>query len=153
MNSIERYFVFVIALLLALSLSACGGKESVSPADVESEAFDDLRTEVREAITAPEHQAEVLAIVDGLQADFKDLSAAIQVRRSKMRGLNADYDATREQFSDYLQRYDGEIKTSHERFRTRRRALIASTTPEEWSDIGKTTTKSMKTLAQLLQTI
>ncbi len=51
--------------------AGCGGKDAVAPVDVEKQAWEDLRSEVRETVSDPARQAEVIHLVDVLAEDVK----------------------------------------------------------------------------------
>ena len=142
-----------IALFILLAIAGCGGKKAVSPADVEQQAFDDLREKVGQVIEDPERKALVNAQVDELQRSYTDFMLAVTARRTEVRALNADYDATREQFHEYVEKYNNQILTDHGVLLKSHQALISATTPEEWADLQKADTKMMKKLISSLQAI
>ena len=141
------------ALLLVLSLAACGGKDVLSAQDQQSQAFADLREAVTEAIPDEQRQAVVLQHVDQLQQDFGTLIDAVSVRRTELRHLNADYDATREQFREFIDRYDARIAAARVTVTARHVALVNATTPDEWESLRKADTKAMKKLVGTIQGI
>lgn len=142
-----------IALFIVLAIAGCGGKEAVSPADVEQQAFDDLRKKVGQVIEDPERRVLVNAEVDNLQKSYADFRLAVNARRTEVRILNADYDATREQFHEYVEKYNNGILTSQGVLLKSHQALISATTPEEWDDLQKADSKMMKKLISSLQAI
>ena len=94
-ENVNRLTVLIL-MLFVLALAGCGGKEAVSPEDFEQQAFDDLRAEMADVIVDPERRAIMSGLADVLQRDFAELRIAVTVRRTELRKLNADYDATRE---------------------------------------------------------
>jgi len=139
--------------LVLLVLAGCGGKEAVAPEDVEQEAFNDLRSEVIDVVSDSQRQETILALVDDVQIALAELRKDIVVRRTEVRKLNSDYDATREQFHDFVARYDAEIKQSREKLTASRRTLVKETTVDEWDALKKAETKTMKKMISLLQSI
>ena len=142
-----------IALFVVLAIAGCGGKEAVSPADIEQQAFDDLREKIGQVIEDPERRAVVNAEVDKLQISYTDFRLAVTARRTELRALNVDYDATREQFSEYVEKYNNQILTDHGVLLKSHQALISATTAEEWADLEKADSKMMKKLISSLQAI
>ena len=142
-----------IALFIVLAIAGCGGKEAVSPADIEQQAFDDLREKVSKVIEDPERRAVVNAEVDKLQISYTDFRLAVTARRTEVRTLNADYDATREQFHEFVEKYNNQILTDHGVLLKSHQALISATTPEEWDELQKADSKMMKKLISSLQAI
>ncbi len=58
---------------IACVFSGCGGKDAVAAIEVEKQAFEDLRTEIRGAIDDPAREAEAIALVDLLVDDLDNL--------------------------------------------------------------------------------
>ena len=143
---------FMAAFSVFALLAACGGSPEAT-ADIERQAFDDMRAEVRAIIEDPQREEAVVTLVDRLQGHYENLRATAEARRKALRALNADYDATREQFTEFLDRYNAELAGNHKAFRDSHRALVDATTAEEWSALAKSNTKSMSRLAQSLSTI
>lgn len=140
-------------MLFVLALAGCGGKEAVSPEDFEQQAFDDLRAEMADVIVDPERRAIMSGLADVLQRDFAELRIAVTVRRTELRKLNANYDATREQFSEYIEKHDARIRASRERVTATHQSLVRATTVQEWDALQKADTKAMKELVSSLQSI
>lgn len=150
----SRYRVYcVFSGLVSLWLvSACGGSPA-TPQEIERQAFDDMRTEVRGIVEDIEREATLVGLVDQLETDYSNLRSLAEARRLKLRALNADYDTTREEFAKFLDEFNGQLERDHKKFRESRRAFIDATTPEELSAIGKSNTKSMARLANSLMSI
>ena len=151
-NDLKRLAIILPALTFLL-LAGCGGKEAVAPEDVEQEAFNDLRSEVIDVVPDSQRQETILALVDDLQFALAELRKDVVVRRTELRKLNSDYDATREQFHDYVERYDAAIKHSREKATASRQTLVKETTVDEWDALKKAETKTMKKMISLLQSI
>ena len=145
--------IFHIVGLAALAMLFGCSSSPTSNEDIEKQAFDDMRTEVREVIEDAEREASVVALVDTMEAQFVVLREATVNRRKALAELNADYDATREQFAEHLDRYNADLERSQRAFLESHRALIDETTAEEWSALLKSNTKSMSKLAESLATI
>ncbi len=143
----------ILVLVPALLLATCGGKEAVTPAQAEQEAFDDLRAAFSEVIQDPAQQARLLEMVDDAQAEFENLRTAVEVRRTELRKLNADYDATMEQFRVYIEKYDNEIKGARKLVTQRRLELVRATTEEQWDELEKASNKAMKKMIRVIQSI
>ena len=148
MNRVYRSVTLVAA---ALSIACSGSPES--PEDIEKRAFDDMRAEVRAVIEDPQREEQVVTLVDKMQQEYVELKQTAEARRQALRTLNADYDATREQFDEFLDRYNAELESSHRSYRESHRALVAATKAEEWAALAKSNTKSMGQLAKSLSSI
>ena len=73
---------FIIALIL--SLSGCANNKS-TPAEVEQQAFDDLRAEIRNVVDDQQRATAAVEIVDELEADLADLRERIATRKRRTR--------------------------------------------------------------------
>ncbi len=143
---------FVLVAAAALFLAGCGGKDAVAPADVEEQAFEDLRTEVREAIDDPVREAEVLTVVDALSKDLVTLRESVSARNSRARELNADYDAQRADFEALFEQINAEIRSNQQSVTQTHYALLEVTTEEEWAQISKSRTKAMNAAISTIKT-
>ncbi len=149
----SRRLTGLVLMLIATALTACGGKEAVAPEDVEQQAFDDMREVIADVIADPARQAEVTALADDFQARLGEFRNAVADRRTVLRKLNSDYDATREQFIAYIEKYDAQIESTHKRLMDSHVALVRVTTAAEWDKLSKADTKMMKELINSIQSI
>ena len=143
----------LLSVMLLFVLGGCVAKDDVAPVDVEKQAFDDLRTEIREAVDDPAREAEAIAQVDALVKELDELRERVADRKKRIRQLNADYDTSRADFEKFFEKVNMEIRSNRQRVGDSHRALRASATPEEWSQISKARTKAMNSLIRSMQTI
>ena len=138
---------------IACAISGCGGKDAVAPIEVKKQAFEDLRSEIREVIVDPVREAEAIKLVDVLAEDLTTLRERISERRRRAKQLNADYDTTRADFEALFDQVDKEIQSNKRQVSEWQRALFAVTTPNERSAISKAHTKAMNAAIRNIQTI
>ncbi len=148
----ERKTVFLFTVI-AISCAGCASKDDLSPVEAEKQAFEDLRSEIREVIDDPAREGEALALVDALSEDFHALREKISERRQRARELNADYDSTRADFESFFDQVDEEIKSNKRRVSEKQRALFTVITPNERSAISKAHTKAMDAAIRSIQAI
>jgi len=144
------------SLLLAVIISfiaGCAGKYNLSPADAEEQAFEDLRSEIREVIDEPAREKEAIAMVDALVDDLDNLRQKISARRERVKQLNADYDTTRAEFEAFYDQVDSDIRSNKRRVSEKQRALFAAITSDERSAIAKTHTKALDAAIRHIETI
>ena len=79
----------LLCIAVASLVVACA-KDDVAPVDVEKQAFEDLRTDIREAITDPAREAEAIRLVGVLEQDLADLRTSITARKNRAKELNAN---------------------------------------------------------------
>ena len=137
--------------LLGMALSACGGKEAVSALDIEEAAFQDLDAEVQAIVKDPAKAAEVQALIEQFHQEFIVLRKAVENQRMESRALNANYDATMEDFEAVVATNQEQMRAARERVTGAHLAIIAATTPEEWSELHKATTKAIDQLSSSIQ--
>ena len=149
---IVRATAALLCIAIASLLVACA-KDEVAPVDVEKQAFEDLRTNIREAITDPARETETIRLVGVLEDDLAALRTNIAARKIKVRELNANYDTPRGEFEALLAKIEAEVRDSRQRVSKTHQALLANVTLEERSAIAKTHTKAMNTAIQTIQSI
>ena len=149
----SRFSYLLMIVALACAMSACAGRKDVAPIDVERQAFDDLRTEIREIIDDPAREAQAISLTDELIADFYRLREKVSERRRRLRDLNRNYDATREEFEAFFDEVEADIQANRKQVIETERALLAAMTPEERALLGKAQTKAMKVAIRTIQSI
>lgn len=147
-------FPISLSLLTATVLIAgCGGKGSVSPQDVVAEAFDDLRAQVAQVVVDAERRDTAIELVNRLERDYEALYDGVQERRTHLRALHADYDATREHLVDLADQLEADVRAARRTTGRTHRELMAATTAGEWTSIRKANTTTMKAAIAALQSI
>jgi hypothetical protein len=138
---------------ITLIVAACAGKDEVAPVDVEKQAFEDLRTEIRETIDDPAREAEVIRLVGVLEEDLATLRTSIAARKIHVRELNANYDTSRADFEVFLAVIEADVLENKQRVSETHRALLASVTSEEREAMAKSHTKAMNSAIKTIQSI
>ena len=126
-----------------LALSGCAGKDKPSPVDIETAAFEDLRSEVLSVINDPDRSEQALAIVDELQLSFNALRTHLAERRVKIGALNADYDASREDITAAFNGIQSEMASNQQQISALHRQLAEMTTADEWARLAKSKSATM----------
>lgn len=155
-SKMNRTFARRICALLFIvitSLVVACAKDDVSPVDVEKQAFEDLRSEIREVIDDPARASEAIAAVDLLEDDISNLRDTISVRRTRVRQLNADYDTTREDFESFLEGIQSQIRSHKREVSKTHLELLSVLAPDERSAISKARTKAMDAVIKSIQSI
>ena len=138
---------------IACAFAGCASKDDVAPMEVEKQAFEDLRSEIRAVIDDPAREGEAIAMVDALSEDLNTLREKISERRQRVRALNADYDTTRADLEAFFDQVDREIKLNKRQMSEKQRALFAILTPDERLTISKAHTKAMAAAIRNIQAI
>lgn len=132
----------LVCVATAMVLVGCA-KDDVTPVEVESQAFDDLRAELREIVDDPDRESEAIRLIDAVQQDLATLRATVEERRERVRQLNADYDTTRAEFAAYLASVEAEVRDNRRKVAESRQAFFAAVMPEEMEEVAKITTRAM----------
>jgi len=146
-----RFAVLVAAA--ACVFTGCASKDDVSPMEVETQAFEDLRSEIREVIDDPAREKEAIAMLDALTDDLETLRVSVSERRRRFRELNANYDATRAEFEAFFDQAVQQIQSNKRQVSEKNRGLFAIITPDERSAISKVHSKAMNVAIRNMQTI
>ncbi len=139
--------------ILMLSLAACGGKESLAPEEMQARAFADFRAKIEAVVVDPTRREAILAQMTTLEAEFDALKATVEQRRTELRQLYLDYDATRAQLEEVLTTHHARVRRARKAVGDAHLALISTTTEEEWAVLDEADTEAMKSLIALLQAI
>jgi hypothetical protein len=124
----------------ALAIPGCGGKEPTRTQAIERYS-QELREAVSSHVSDEQRRAQMLAIVDQVEALHHRFSQDTEDFLASYRKLNADYDSTRPAFDQLFSDY------SAKRIKARNGALdlhfqLASlATDAEWKSIGKSETE------------
>ena len=142
----------LLCIVIASLVVACA-KDDVAPVDVEMQAFEDLRTDIREAITDPAREAEAIRLVGVLEQDLADLRASVIARKKRAKELNAHYDTPRADFEAFLSGVESEVRDNRRRVSETHTAFLANVTAEERSAIEKNHTKAMYSAIATIQSL
>ena len=148
-----RTLNIILSLVLMMLNIACSSSEPVSREDHRSAAFADLRSAITEIVTDQGRQADVVAVIDSLEKDVDELWDLLVRRRTELRKLNADYDATREEFLEFANQMESRIQNSRRQALQQHLRLAAAMTADEWAAIEKAQTRAMRSIAGSVQGI
>lgn len=149
----NRILMIVFSLVLLSFAVACSSGEPVSREDQQAAAFADLRAAVTETVTDDDRQNEVLTIINSLATDVDELRELLVRRRTELRKLNADYDATREEFLEFANQMESRIQNGRRQALQQHLRLAAAMTADEWAAIEKAQTRAMRSIAGSVQGI
>lgn len=143
----------LLLLTFGLIFAGCASKDDVSPVEAEKQAFDDLRSEIRDVIDDQAREDEAIVLLDSLATELEALRSRVAERKQRIRKLNANYDTPRAEFDAYLLQANQEIQENRRRIGGSRRAFIAIVTPDELSAIRKVRSKAMIAAIKSIQAI
>ena len=143
----------VLLSIAVVSLVVACAKDDIAPVDVEKQAFEDLRDDIRNAVTNPAREAEAIRLVGVLEQDLADLRASVTARKKRAKELNADYDTPRADFEAFLSGVESEVRDNRRRVSETHTAFLANVTAEERSAIEKNHTKAMYSAIATIQSL
>jgi hypothetical protein len=150
MQSLAPWWAISIFLL---ALSGCAGNDKPSPVDVETAAFEELRSELRSVIKDPARLEQALVIAEDLQLSFSALRNHLLDRRAKVAKMNADYDASREDITLLLNEIQGKMASNQQHISMIHRQLAKVTTSNEWSQLAKNQNAAMNAAIDSIRAI
>jgi hypothetical protein len=129
------YAALAYFFALALLLSGCGEEQTYEQAI--QEASDDFTAVVYKSVEDPERAARIVEFFDRNREYYGELFAISRKYHAQFRQLNADYDATREQFEQFYGEYDESWIVVRNRILENMFEIKEHTTEDEWQDLVK----------------
>ena len=123
-------------LVFLAAIAGCSGKSDVRPEEsVDDDVLSELRAEIRSAISDPDREARVIAIVDEFAMELASLKQTKMERQTQFKKLNANYDTTRAEFDTFIKESNDSIYRNQQRLVKQREAFLANTNSQEWAQI------------------
>ena len=112
--------------------------------DARVDAFNALRAEISDVVVAQDRQQQALQNVDDFERLFSNADKVLESQRAKLRNLNSNYDATREQFDSLVTETAALLKEEQARVLDIRARMAAVLTDDEWLALEKQRNKAIK---------
>ena len=138
-SSLPRFVVFGCLILL---LAGCGN--NVAPDDAMVTAFDAFNDEIRTVVTDPDRAERAVKLVQQLEVKFDELEDHIAEREAAFVALNADYNATADEFSKLLDKIDQQRRDNKAALVDIYRELYTTLTPDERDQLDKSSSKAVR---------
>ena len=142
--------ISIVFVFLALATAGCASK---SPAELQSEAFDHLRANVQSVVADPDRARQAIALVGQLEDNFDNIVVNRATRFEGVRVLNADYDASRDDFISLFEAIEGEIEAHQQQVSDLYGQLAAITTDDEWAELGQSRDRAMDAAIKSIQAL
>jgi len=133
-------------ILLAGVASMIAGCTSTPRNEVAAKAVASYESKIREIVTDPARAATLTALVDQADAQRSAAEAEAEAFAADFQRLNADYDATEDQFTALMTKHRGQRRQFAEALLALRDKMVAGTTPQEWEALSKVREKSLDTI-------
>jgi chromosome segregation ATPase len=151
MNKRTKVIPLILIFATFLAGAGCAGKDKPSPADLEAQAFEDLRSEIRDVVSDAGRVEQAIAITEELENSFDRLRIHLAERSAKIQELNADYDAPKEDYIDLYKRIQKDIERNQSKISNLHRELVEVTTAEEWVSLKKLRNATMESAVTSIQ--
>ena len=151
MNKHTKVLPLILIFASFLAGAGCAGKEKPSPADLQVQAFEDLRSEIRDVVSDAGRVEQAIAITEELENSFDRLRTHLAERSAKIQEMNADYDAPKEDYINLYKRIQKDIERNQSNISNLHRELVEVTTAEEWVSLKKLRNATMEAAVTSIQ--
>jgi hypothetical protein len=142
-----------MCLVLFLFIAGCSHKPKPPALESAEGAFDELRAAVRSEIKDPDKAAQGTSLVDQLESLVKEASKDRKAHDGKIWSLNANYDATEEEFQAVFRGFNVRQKDRQDRVLEINQRAKDLTTAEEWKALAKVHEEMLKKALEAAQEI
>lgn len=129
-------------LVMMLGVAGCSSGAKDAPVEIQSQSFDALRDTANELLADPEQAAEITELITQLENVVLQTQNDRGNHRKKIKALNANYDASEDEFSALLASISDEQDARREVVVDIRRKLAAVVSAEEWDKLIKALDKT-----------
>ncbi len=140
-----------VCLVLFLLIVGCSQKSKPSALESSEGAFDELRAAVRSEIKDPDKAAQGINLVDQLERLVIQANNDRKAHDDKIRSLNANYDATEEEFQAAFREFNGRQKNRWDRVLEINQRAKNLTTEEEWNALARVHEEMLKKALEAAQ--
>lgn len=148
---IKRYF-FVGVLAMSLVVAGCSSSgDKASHQDIQAKAFNDFKNQLALIVKDKSREGALLEIVDELELDVNQLLSVISKRRQGFEDLNANYNATREEFTVFFSAVNNNIQQQSKKVTTKYRRFQKILTSAEQKQLNKYNSDLIKSFVNLLK--
>lgn len=135
LHSNFRYKLCIFILIAGLSATGCARHTKSSHKSYPW--FSSLRENVVTTVPDTNRAKDLLVLINDLEEVVMESSAAAEPHRRKLLALNADYDASRQDFLAVRENMDNINQSATSEIVTMRVKMKSLLTPEEWQKIMK----------------
>jgi septal ring factor EnvC (AmiA/AmiB activator) len=122
------------------------GCTSTPKSESVAQAVISYKEEIQKIVTDPGRAATLTALVDQTDAQRREAEAEAAAFAADFEILNADYDATKGQFTALMTKHRAQRRQFAEALLSIRAKMVAGTTPQEWEALSKVREKALETM-------
>lgn len=128
-------FGILIALVSFVVMFGCS-HQPVGEPETRQKMVNDIREHLS-SIAEPERRAQCLELLDTMEQGLAELNRTVEQYAAQAKQLNADYDATREDFNRLMDKFNISRKSLQQQILTAHFGIKALTVPKEWAALAK----------------
>jgi outer membrane murein-binding lipoprotein Lpp len=133
----------ILLSLLAIIIAGCA---STPKSEAVASSVTAYQSKIRDIVADPARAEMLVQLVDQAAAEVNAAETEAAAFAEQFQRLNADYDATREQFTNLLTAHRQRRHQFAQSLLSIRSKMVASTTPLEWESLSKVRTKVLETI-------
>jgi hypothetical protein len=131
------------AIVLSGLICACTGAKP-SQSDQSVQAVQAMRDEVSRVVPDAARKEKLHATIDRYENELRTFNRTASGFRDSLRAVNANPDASREQFAEVIAHYEADRRATRARLVQIHHELLALTTDDEWRSIAKREVKILR---------
>jgi hypothetical protein len=102
-------------------------------------------------VADPGRRAQLIERANALEREVQDFSAKAWTFAESLKALNGDYDTPPEKLRELFKQFDNQRVAMQSKLKDLHFQMLALTTPDEWSDIGRAEIRSLETMGALIK--
>lgn len=144
-------WLVVTSILIVTSLTTgCGSKPPSAEVQLRQDAVE-LRTVINQQVADPGRRAQLIERANALEREVQDFSTKAWTFAESLKALNGDYDTPPEKIRELFKQFDDQRIAMVSKVEDLHFQMLALTTPDEWSDIGRAEIRSLETMGALIK--
>jgi septal ring factor EnvC (AmiA/AmiB activator) len=133
-----RWFAAVVALTVATAtVEGCSSKHELTPEQQTQADVTAYEAQVRKIVPEPARADQLVALANQFQQLVTESVASIKGYRAKVAALNANYDATRQDYETLFSEQDASREAFIKKASAIREQMATLSTDSEWEELKK----------------
>lgn len=141
MNKPLRYSGFLVSVCLFGVLFGCA-HQAVDETELNHQMFNEVQAQFSQ-VEDSGRRDQLLDLLGSMQSSFAEMNRAHDLYAKKIRTLNADYDATREDFQSLFAKFNSDRKKIQQQLLTAHFKIKSLTTKKEWKAFAEVEGKAV----------
>jgi hypothetical protein len=145
-----RWLAVTCCLLVAVLATGCGSKPPSADVQFRQDAAE-LRAVINQEVADRERRAQLIERADALEQALRDFNGKAQIFAESLQALNGDYDTPPEKMRELFEQFETQRSAMQSQVLDLHFQMLALTSPDEWSDIGRAEIRSLETMGALIK--